>query len=401
MGLGNEFNPNLDPSITGLPEDLRKTAVKILDKPTAANKDAAAAESPTVEPFRDLRYPLKVGSDEYPHYLVIDIYKQKNSSLVSGPSGGDPSFNLKAGPRRPTVAAGIGGIATAGAVKFGSNVLQLNAFGGAVVATGVVGGIKLGADIAANILPVFGVDAETSRNVSQQAGNILDQAFKGVKNLSFPLNRTTRERIGSIKLYTPNGIQVTDKHDFDAVSATEALGLAGLSQEAITGRTDIAMAEIVPTLLKNFGVVGERATQISVAGQGYAINPLLQVIYQQTKNREFEFKFKFSPRSSKEKDEVLNIIKTLRFHSYPEYSQGNGSRYFIPPSEFKIAHYFKNEENINLPKIYQAVLTNIRVEYGPNATFSTFDDGMPVEINVNLTFTETIALTKSEIQAGY
>jgi hypothetical protein len=368
--------------------------------PTAANKDVAAAESSTVQPFRDLRYPTEVGSEEYPHYLVINIYKQRNSSLASPPQGGNPTFNLKAGATRPTVVANIGGgVLAAGGIKLAEKFL--NPLGIAIAAGAGLGIAKVGGAALAATKEASGSDGSGARQVSQQAGQIFNEAIKGLENLSFPLNRTTKERIGSIKLYTPNGIQVNDRHDFDAISATEALGLAGLTQESLTGQTATAVAEIIPTLLKNLGVIGERASTISVAGQGYAINPLLQVVYQQTKNREFQFKFKFAPRSAQEAAEVLSIIKTLRFHSYPEYSSGGGSRYFIPPSEFQITHYYKTKPNQNLPKIFQAVLSDVKVEYGPNATFATFSDGMPIEIDLNLTFTETIALTKSEISAGY
>lgn len=368
----------------------------------AANKDAAEAESATIKPFEDLRYPESVGSSEYPHFLKIDIFRQKNSSMPSAPFGSGSSLNIKAGTQRPTVLPiGLGGIATAGAIKFFSG--SLNPVGLVALGAAAVYGTEAVAEGVSFVAKQLGADPSGADRVAKQAESIISGVKKGVQNLDFPLSRTTKERIGSIKLYTPNGIQVNDKHDFDNVSVTEALGLAGLAQEGLAGgnSTAVAVSEVIPTVLKNFGVVGERAAQISVAGQGYAINPLLQVVYQQTKNREFEFKFKFAPRSKKEADDVLKIIKALRYHSYPEYSQNIGSRYFVPPSEFVITHYYQLKPNETLPKIYQSVLSGVRVEYSPNATFSTFDDGMPVEINMILTFTETVALTKTDIAAGY
>jgi hypothetical protein len=41
------------------------------------------------------------------------------------------------------------------------------------------------------------------------------------------------------------------------------------------------------------------------------------------------------------------------------------------------------------------------VNYTPNAMFNTFDDGMPTQINVQLTFKELDILTKQQIEDGF
>jgi hypothetical protein len=54
-----------------------------------------------------------------------------------------------------------------------------------------------------------------------------------------------------------------------------------------------------------------------------------------------------------------------------------------------------------LPRIAQCVLENIDVNYAAGGQYSTFVDGMPVEITMQLTFTETIILTKEDIDSGF
>jgi hypothetical protein len=54
-----------------------------------------------------------------------------------------------------------------------------------------------------------------------------------------------------------------------------------------------------------------------------------------------------------------------------------------------------------MPRIGKCVLTNIDVNYAPSGQYSTYSNGVPTEISVQLTFTETVVLTKEDIKIGY
>jgi hypothetical protein len=59
-----------------------------------------------------------------------------------------------------------------------------------------------------------------------------------------------------------------------------------------------------------------------------------------------------------------------------------------------------NRENKNLIKFGRAYLTAINVNY--NQTSPTFyEDGMPSEIDLSLTFQETKAISREDIKNGY
>jgi hypothetical protein len=47
------------------------------------------------------------------------------------------------------------------------------------------------------------------------------------------------------------------------------------------------------------------------------------------------------------------------------------------------------------------VLTDLNINYTPNGSFTTFANGMPTQINIQMTFKELAILTKDQIQAGY
>jgi hypothetical protein len=70
------------------------------------------------------------------------------------------------------------------------------------------------------------------------------------------------------------------------------------------------------------------------------------------------------------------------------------------PDVFEIKYMSGNRENKNLIKFGRAYLTAINVNY--NQTSPTFyEDGMPSEIDLSLTFQETKAISREDIKNGY
>ena len=80
---------------------------------------------------------------------------------------------------------------------------------------------------------------------------------------------------------------------------------------------------------------------------------------------------------------------------------GSSGRFFIPPAEFDIKFFFNGSENENINKISTCVLTTIDVNYSAGGSWTTFQDGMPVEIGMILKFKELELMHKGRIQDGY
>ena len=78
----------------------------------------------------------------------------------------------------------------------------------------------------------------------------------------------------------------------------------------------------------------------------------------------------------------------------------------IPPSEFDIKFYYGGRQNPNIPPITTCVLENVQVNFAPRG-WSAYEavgenvpalgrTGMPVAIQMSLTFRETSYLTKED-----
>ena len=116
--------------------------------------------------------------------------------------------------------------------------------------------------------------------------------------------------------------------------------------------------------------------------------------------RTFSFEYNFFPRNPAEAQNIRNIIKMFKLHMHPEYKDSNGFL-FIYPSEFDIFYYNNGKENLNLHRHTSCVLTEMNVNYTPNSSFTSFENGMPTQINVSLTFKELSILTKKEMEDGF
>ncbi len=288
---------------------------------------------------------------------------------------------------------------------------------------GPAGGAALTAALVAQGIKNIGSGTNNSNSPASAALDLATAAIKAGAAVSVAsgldqdgmLKRSVdikTQPLSYINLYMPDGLNFVDRHDYDAVSVTDALGLAGLVG---TGAgVEIAARVAEGSTIGGLRLLGENITNLALYNQGYALNPQLQVLFKGSKNREFVFTFKFVPRNSDEAATIDSIVRTLRYHAAPNFqtqsiegdiSALDNSRYFIPPSQFEIEFWVMNQNaavpNTKMPRIAQCVLTNVDVNFAPSGQFSAYVDGHPVETQVQLTFTETVVLTKPDIAAGY
>jgi Tail-tube assembly protein len=130
-----------------------------------------------------------------------------------------------------------------------------------------------------------------------------------------------------------------------------------------------------------------------------AANPRKEQVFKGVDYRRFQFEYQFAPRDEKEAAEVLKIINLFKYHMHPEFKDASNFIY-IYPSEFDIEYCFGNGPNEKLHRISSCVLTELNINYSPNGVFSTFPDGTPTQINIQMSFTELELLTKERIKKG-
>ena len=180
-------------------------------------------------------------------------------------------------------------------------------------------------------------------------------------------------------------------------NAIEQLTKSGITQSVgeLSNAGGAGINYLVSRGLQTQGI-GEFVGKVS----GTAANPKKEQLFRNVDFRTFSFNYQFFPRSKEEAQKVQAIIKTFKLHMHPEFKDASHFLYTYP-SEFDIYYYQNGQENMNIHRHTSCVLTDMNISYTPQGTLSTFEDGMPTQINVQLQFKELALLTKEAIADGY
>lgn len=225
---------------------------------------------------------------------------------------------------------------------------------------------------------------------------------------------TQQSAIKAIALPVPPGLSIGDGMSYSSVnlgiigtimaetltqvSAQKSIagavgaGIGGLIGSTVNKAKQLNAAAGASILARKFGF--NEAADVVDFNQRQVLAPNTNTTFQSSSIRSYAFTFKMVSRSKQEAATIKDIVSTLRLNMYPE---GKDVVLSYPPI-WRIKFYDR-EGVINpyLPKIHDTYLTSLSTTF--NASTNIFhEDGSPVETDIALTFQETKALTKSDIE---
>ena len=381
---------------------------KEISKPISNKQDSAAAPSqPLGEGDKyavgQYMYPIDLMTEQYGgNYAVFYVNITHDSKLV--PNAKNLTLSPEIEPRnRPDIVAKPISVS---ALTGSAAVLNTLGSAGKIAGVGAAGVASGSSFLGKTLLGAAGVGGATALSNLPTVG-------LGVIAASSPeTTRTKRKTAATIALHVPNQLSVrysmqwsdedTANMQMMETGAQEVINaLKSKSKSATEGIVDVAKTtglEIAQNVALSKGVSGISGGALS-AKLGIAANPKKEQVFRGVDFRTFTFDYQFFPRSEKEAEMVLNIIGTFKFHMHPEFKSANHF-VFIYPSEFDIMYYTNGKENRSIHRHTSCVLTDMSVNYTPNGSFTTFDNGMPTQINMQLTFKELLILTKEQIKKG-
>ena len=262
-------------------------------------------------------------------------------------------------------------------------------------------------DFTSTILP-----GELSKTDALRYANA--EQFDGrQERTAFTSKRSTRRIAESIALFMPGPLIFTTENNYEEISLTAIGGQYGkmgaiAAAIGITGvltrrrRAAIRGGERV----RNFLDAAGRIARDTAALGGFPINPKVEVLFSATPQRQFVMDWLLAPKNERESTTIRNIVQTLRYHAAPELGLGTNTvfdnlPFFIPPAEFDITFYNKGTENTNMPRINTCVLERIEVQYDPSGIYSTFRNGHPVAVKLQMSFRETEIIHKTRVLQGF
>ena len=146
------------------------------------------------------------------------------------------------------------------------------------------------------------------------------------------------------------------------------------------------MAAISGAAIGNLGG-NVTANQLVSRATGQVFQPNLELLFNGVNLRVFPFTFEFFPRNRDEGEEVKKIIRLLKKSMLP--SKGGAEGVFISaPHIFQLTYMKGDGSHPFLNRFLPMALTNMSVNYTGSNTYSTFYDGTPTHIKVEVLFKE-------------
>ena len=120
---------------------------------------------------------------------------------------------------------------------------------------------------------------------------------------------------------------------------------------------------------------------------GKVVNQNLELLFTGPQLRSFNYTYRFTPREEKEAEMIKRIIKFFKSSMAPRRSD---QRVFLEtPHVYRLKYIYKNgEQHPFLNKIKTCALRNFSIQYTPDGSYMTYDDGSMTSYEVQLTFGE-------------
>lgn len=233
------------------------------------------------------------------------------------------------------------------------------------------------------------------------------QPLGGRNDTSFPLiPRFTRRIKESIAIFMPQSLQFTDQHEYQSIDVmTQATEIVGSIVNSGTQG---------PVNRKGWGALaygadflgGAAAAFIEKGGTAAALaqvplNPMTEILFRTTPQRQFVFDFLMAPTSRKDSVAMDQIYKVLKFHARAELKNDVGIPLYRSPSEVDITFFHRGRENLAIPRINTCVIERIDMDYSPSGVYATFSNGAPVMARMTLMLRELESQTKLRSIQGF
>ena len=121
---------------------------------------------------------------------------------------------------------------------------------------------------------------------------------------------------------------------------------------------------------------------------GKAINNNLELLFSGPTLRTFAYSYRFTPR---EEDEALMVKKIIKFFKKSMAPTRTNNKIFLEsPNVFKLKYIYgpTKDQHPFLNKIKMCALQSFNVQYTPDGSYSTYDDGSMTSYQVDLQFGE-------------
>tara|TARA_R100000008_G_C3581583_1_gene168905 strand:- start:1041 stop:2453 length:1413 start_codon:yes stop_codon:yes gene_type:complete len=189
--------------------------------------------------------------------------------------------------------------------------------------------------------------------------------------------------------------------------AAVAAGGPGGALVALAGKVGFELGKEGAKLINEENIAGAaayfagQAVGANVLGRstGQVINPNMELTFNGPKMRTFSFNFRLTPRTESEARVIRSMIKFFKQYMAPE--QTESEMFLKPPKLFRLEYLYNGDSpHPWLNKFKPCALQNFEVNYTPDNSYMTYDDGSMTSYNISLGFGEIEPIYSNEYSDG-
>lgn len=222
------------------------------------------------------------------------------------------------------------------------------------------------------------------------------------------LSPSTRSVVtANFALGFPTALEIDSEFRWSAeeigVIGTELMKANSISTESLlqTGNSLAEKATIRAAMKASEGVFGSDApVKAFLSKNGVALNPREHVMFNGVTFRQFTLEYKFAPKTQQEALNMMAFIKKMHIDSAPELTGGiygeDTQGFFTYPSVHAVKIVDRNGATIL--DFGNCRCTAIRVNLMPNGVWAAFEDGIPVQVDLSISYIQTELPLKSQME---
>jgi hypothetical protein len=184
----------------------------------------------------------------------------------------------------------------------------------------------------------------------------------------------------------------------NSINAIASNPLSGM-REAASNIINAAQTVLNDSQLANAAAIyfaGQAVSANFLGRSGIVLNPNLELLFQGPKLRSFRYNYTFTPRDEEEAKEIRRIIKVLKKTMAPRKTAG--SLFLGVPAVYQIRYIYNGGgDHPFLNKLKPCALTGFNVNYAPDGSYMTYQDGSMTSYTVDMQFDELEPIYNEDI----
>ena len=253
-------------------------------------------------------------------------------------------------------------------------------------------------------LAARGAEGVGQIGITRDADQRMKASEKGLGSVFLPMQPGLAEsssvdwgegRINALEAAAANitGSAVSGASESFTKAASDAMGAIGDGMETLKGIDSDAVSAY-------FAGQATGVQNLMARTAGKVMNPNLELLFSGPALRSFAYTYKFTPREEEEAKMIRKIVRFFKKHMAAKREKG-AEMFLKSPDVFRLKYIFKDGgQHPFLNKIKLCALRSLDVQYTPDGSYMTYDDGSMTSYQVSMQFGELNPIYNTDFEGS-